>query len=168
METKTANRKIQWLPILLIIWNILHIVVHIAVDMVEPLRISGNIVGLVAAVIVLLGLFKPYQPALLGLATAAVIFPNTIESALHGYLVPILIFVGVSVIILILMTQNAIAKANAESDGETRSLMTTLPTWMRSWSGHGLMAAAHPVNSRTNESTADCRRYESMVCEPHS
>lgn len=118
MEAQNTTRKIQWLPILLIIWNILDIVVHIAVDMVEPLRISGNIVGLVAAAIVLLGLLKPYQPYLLGLAAIVVVILNTIESALHGYLVPMLIFVGVSVIILILMTQNAIA--NVESEGEKR------------------------------------------------
>ncbi|MEL6306820.1 MAG: hypothetical protein AAFQ52_01695 [Chloroflexota bacterium] len=58
MATQNTSRNIQWIPILLIVWNLLDIAVHIAVDMVEPLRITGNIVGLIAAVIVLMGLVK--------------------------------------------------------------------------------------------------------------
>ncbi|MEL6527989.1 MAG: hypothetical protein AAFQ07_19990, partial [Chloroflexota bacterium] len=97
MATQKKSRNIQWIPILLIVWNLLDIAVHIAVDMVEPLRITGNIVGLIAAVIVLMGLVKSYQPIMLALATVSVVLLNTIESALHGYLIPMLIFVGISV-----------------------------------------------------------------------
>ncbi|MEO1290291.1 MAG: hypothetical protein AAFV93_21275, partial [Chloroflexota bacterium] len=127
METENTSRKIQWLPILLIIWNILDIAVHIAVDMVEPLRIAGNIVGLVVAVIVLMDLVKSYQPIILGLATIAVIILNATESALHGYLVPMLLFVGVSVLLLLLMTQRAFAESNTFSKREMS------PFYLRWW-----------------------------------
>ena len=46
MQTENTDHKIQWLPILLIAWNIFDIAVHVAVDRVEPLRVSGNIVGI--------------------------------------------------------------------------------------------------------------------------
>ncbi|MEL6404461.1 MAG: phospholipase [Chloroflexota bacterium] len=124
MATQNTSRNIQWIPILLIVWNLLDIAVHIAVDMVEPLRITGNIVGLIAAVIVLMGLIKSYQPIMLALATVSVVLLNTIESALHGYLIPMLIFVGVSVILLTLMTQKAIAETHTEQER---------PVYLRWW-----------------------------------
>ena len=127
METQNTTRKIQWLPILLIIWNIIDIVVHIAVDMVEPIRIAGNIIGLAAAAIVLLGLVKSYQPILLGLVTIAIVVLNSVESALHGFLVPMLIFVGVSVLLLARMTQVAYAEASAGNTNEKR------PLYLRWW-----------------------------------
>ncbi len=127
METENTGRKIQWIPILLIIWNILDIGVHIAVDMVEPLRIAGNVIGLVAAGIVLLGLLKPFQRYLLGLAVIAVIALNAAESALHGFLVPMLVFVGVSVLLLLLMTQTAFSQATTADSNEKR------PFYLRWW-----------------------------------
>lgn len=114
MEAQNASRKVPWLPILLIVWNLLDIGVHIAVDRVEPLRIAGNIVGLAAAAIVLLGVVKSYQANLVGLAVVVVVILNTAESALHGFQVPMLVFVGMSVFLLLRMTQVAFAQANAE------------------------------------------------------
>ncbi len=52
---KSTGRKIQWLPILLIAWNLFDIFVHVRADLAEPLRISGNIVGIVAGLIILFG-----------------------------------------------------------------------------------------------------------------
>ncbi|NJL56188.1 hypothetical protein HC928_14155 [bacterium] len=97
MTTQGTNRKIQWLPILLIAWNLLDIAVHIAVHEGEPLRITGNIVGIAAALIVLFGVVRAYAPYILGLAAVIVVGLNVAESFLHGYLPPMLIFVGVSV-----------------------------------------------------------------------
>ena len=53
------QRKFQWLPALLIIWNLLDIAVHVALDMAEPWRIAGNVVGIVAALVVVFGVAKP-------------------------------------------------------------------------------------------------------------
>jgi len=127
MKTENTGRKIQWLPILLIVWNLLDMGVHIVVDMVEPLRIAGNIVGLIAAVVVLLGLVKVYQPYILGLTAIVVIVLNTLESALHGYLLPMLVFVGISVLLLLTMAQAAFAQANIVSSNPK------LPFYLRWW-----------------------------------
>lgn len=129
METQQKRLNIPWLPILLVLWNTLDIVVHIAVNMVEPLRIAGNIVGLVAAMIVMLGLVKPYQPVLLGMATATIIILNAVESALYGYVAPMLVFVGFSVLLLLLMTQNAVAQASATTTAKDAKR----PIYLRWW-----------------------------------
>ena len=122
MATQNTNRKIQWLPILLIIWNIIDIAVHVAVDMVEPLRISGNVIGLIAAGVVLLGLVSSYQPAILVLATVLIVILSTVHSALHGFVIPMLVFVGGSVFLLLRLAQVKIVKKNSASEG-TKSLL---------------------------------------------
>lgn len=128
MKSQSTNRNIPWLAILLIIWNLFDIGVHVALDLIEPLRIVGNIAGLIAAAIVLLGLARAYTPHVLGLAAALVIAFNVAESIMHGFLVPSLIFIGVSVFLLVRWAQVELTKANpAESDEEAT------PLYLRWW-----------------------------------
>lgn len=90
---------------LLIAWNLIDIAVHIAVNEVEPLRITGNIVGMAAALIVLVGGARAYAPYILGLAATIVVGLNTAESFRDGYMPPMLVFVGVSVFLLLRLAQ---------------------------------------------------------------
>ena len=92
MKTENTGRHIQWLPTLIIVWNMIDLVLHVAVDMAEPLRISGNIVGIAAALIVLLGYAKSYAPHILGLAAVVVVVLNTVHSSEHGFAIPMLVF----------------------------------------------------------------------------
>ncbi|MEM7538976.1 MAG: phospholipase [Chloroflexota bacterium] len=105
MKTENKDRKLQWLPTLIIVWNIIDIAVHVAVDMVEPLRVSGNIVGIVAALIVLLGVAKSYAPHLLGFSAIVVVILNTIFASDNGARIPMLIFIGVSLFLLLRWAQ---------------------------------------------------------------
>ena len=73
-----SNRNFQWLPTLIIVWNSIDIAVHVAVDMVEPLRVSGNIIGIAAAIIVWMGLANKYAPHILSGAAVLTIILNTI------------------------------------------------------------------------------------------
>ena len=107
---KSENKKLQWLPTLLILWNLIDIAVHIAVDMVEPLRVSGNIIGIAAAVIVLLGLAKPFAPHILGGAAAVVIILNVLHASEQGYAIPMLVFIGVALFLLLRWAQVILAK----------------------------------------------------------
>ena len=128
MKTENTSRKIQWLPTLLIVWNILDIVVHVALNLVEPLRIAGNVAALVAAVVVLLGFARAYAPHVLGLAAALVVGFNLWESVLHGFFGPSLIFIGVSLYLLVRWIQAELSKANsAKSDN------AATPFHLRSW-----------------------------------
>jgi hypothetical protein len=128
MKTANPSRKIQWLPTLLIVWNILDIVVHVALNLAEPLRIAGNVAALVAAVVVLLGLARASAPHLLGLAAALVVGFNLWQSVLHGFFWPSLIFIGVSLYLLVRWIQAEVAKANA-----AKSRNAATPFHLRSW-----------------------------------
>ncbi len=122
------SRNIQWLPILLIVWNIIDIVVHVATDLVEPLRIAGNVAALAAAGIVLLGLVKgsPYHVLIIG--ALLVVGFNLWESLLNNFLWPSLIFIFVSVLLLVLWAQDEYEKENmtTNSEGDT-------PLYLRWW-----------------------------------
>ena len=80
----TKNRKIQWFSTLIILWNIIDIAVHVALDLAEPWRIAGNIVGIVAALVVVFGVAKPYAWQILGGTAVSVVALNAIHSMLHG------------------------------------------------------------------------------------
>ncbi|MFZ4661455.1 MAG: phospholipase [Caldilineaceae bacterium] len=128
METQNTSRKIQWLPILLIVWNLFDIGLHIALDLVEPLRVAGNIAALTAAAVVLLGLARASAPHVLGLAALLVVGFNLWESILYGFLWPSLIFIGVSLFLLVRWAQVEWSKANsAKSDNAAR------PIYLRWW-----------------------------------
>ena len=89
------------------------IAVHIRADMVEPLRIAGNILGPAAAVIVLLGVGKAYAPHILGLAAIGVVALNAAHVSARGFGTPMLVFVGVSVLLLLRLAQVSLRQANA-------------------------------------------------------
>ena len=103
MEDKT--REFPWLPTLLIAWNLFDLIIHLAVDMAEPLRISGNIVATVAGVIVWLGFAKTYAPHLLTVSAVAVVVLNASHVAQHGAAIPMLIFIGVTLYLLLRWAQ---------------------------------------------------------------
>ncbi len=67
----------QQLAVALIAWNVLDIVLHIAVDQVEPLRIAGNIVAVVAgAVIGWTGISDTAKAGVAGVGIAGVLGLN--------------------------------------------------------------------------------------------
>lgn len=37
---KTENKRFQWLPTLIILWNVIDIAVHVGLNMAEPWRIA--------------------------------------------------------------------------------------------------------------------------------
>ena len=94
MKLENKNKRFQWLPTLIILWNIIDIVVHVSLNMAEPLRITGNIVGIAAALMVLLGIAKPYAPHILGGAAVVIVVVNAIHAAAHGFVIPMLVFIG--------------------------------------------------------------------------
>lgn len=102
---KTEKNRIQWLPILLIAWNLFDIAAHIAVDMVEVLRVSGNVLAIAVAVIVLTGITKSLAHDILVGSAVVIVILNSIFSYQDGFVVPMLVFVGVSVFLMIRWAQ---------------------------------------------------------------
>ncbi|MEO0563058.1 MAG: hypothetical protein AAF125_13200, partial [Chloroflexota bacterium] len=68
-------RQFPWLAIVLIVWNLIDGALHLALGMVEPWRLAGNIVGIIVVLIVVLGIAKPYAPQLLSGVAVVVILP---------------------------------------------------------------------------------------------
>lgn len=114
MTPQTTTRKLLWLPILLIAWNLFDIVVHVAVDMVEPLRVTGNIVGIVAALVILLANVKQYASTILSGAAFVVLIVNVIHAMEHGVLLPGMVFIGVAIFLLLCWAQVELQNASAE------------------------------------------------------
>ncbi len=131
MKTQNKEHKIQRLPSLLIAWHMFDIAVHVAVDMVEPLRITGNIVGIAAALIVLLGFAKTYAPYILGGAAIAVVAVNTVFASENGFAIPMLIFIGVSLFLLLRWAQVKLAEANSEREAQNHLKVSVTPPLAR-------------------------------------
>jgi len=115
------------LPILLIAWNIFDAGFHIAIDFIEPVRIAGNIIGVVAAIIVLLGLAKSYAPHLLGLGAAVIVILNSTQPPFSGFVeIIVLTFIGVSVFLHLRLAQKYV-EAGLGSDH------TDAPIYLCGW-----------------------------------
>lgn len=126
MDTPKKSRSLLWLPIALLAWNGFDVILHIALDFVEPLRIAGNVVAAAAALVALLRLAGRYAPHVLSLAAALVVGLNGAESLLHGHLVPMLIFVGVTVLLLLLLARATATTADARPKAQR-------PPWHLRW-----------------------------------
>lgn len=118
METKNTSHNLPWLAILLIIWNTFDIALHVYVELVEPLRVAGNVAAIVAAGIVLLGFARHYASHILALTAVFFIGFNILESMLHGFFVPSLVFISVSVFLLIRWAQVEWLKDNPSSSSD--------------------------------------------------
>jgi hypothetical protein len=128
---REKNKKLQWLPTLLILWNLLDIAVHVGLNMAELYRIAGNIVGIAAALIVFFGMAKSYAWQILSGTAVGVVVLNVIHSNLHGWLTASFIFIGISLILLLLGAQNLYREANAGEDN---------PVYLRWWATIGATA----------------------------
>jgi hypothetical protein len=131
MKAGKITKKIQWLPTLFILWNMIDIAVHVALNMAEPLRIAGNVVGIAAALIVWFGLAKPYAPHILGGAAILVVVFNVIHSSEHGWLIPSFVFIAVSLFMLLLWAQNIYREANVAGDNAKS------PVYLQWWAALG-------------------------------
>jgi hypothetical protein len=88
------------------------------------LRVAGNIVGIAAALIVLLANAKAYAPQILAGAAILVVILNMAEAGLHGFLLPSLLFIGVAVVLLLLWAQRELREAKKGSDDSGGQIAT--------------------------------------------
>mgnify|MGYP005714998291 CR=1 FL=1 len=67
------------IPAVLIGWNIFDALLHVAIDMAEPLRITGNIIAILVAVAILIGAPKKLSFSLLLAAFISIVALNTVH-----------------------------------------------------------------------------------------
>lgn len=111
-------RTSRWFPAVLIVWNILDIVVHVALNLSEPWRVAGNVVAVVATLIVVFGIARRYHALVLAVAAVIVVVVNVIHSVLNGWLAPSFVFIGVTVLMLLLWAQRLRRASSTATDGE--------------------------------------------------
>lgn len=83
----------------LVIWNVIDIAIHVAVDEVELLRVSSNVVLIVAAATVLLGRAGAHPADPLALAGVVYLALNIAFVIGNGPAVPMTVFIVVSVVL---------------------------------------------------------------------
>ena len=95
-KVKKAGRT----PAVLVGWNIFDALLHVAIDMAEPLRITSNIIAILVAVAILIGAPKKLSSSLLLAAFISTVALNTIHVSEHDFAIPMLIFIGLSLYLL--------------------------------------------------------------------
>ena len=93
------------IPAVLVGWNTFDALLHIAIDMAEPLRITGNIVAIFVAVAILLGATKKLSFTLLLVAFISTVALNTFHVSENDFAIPMLIFIGLSLYLLLRWAQ---------------------------------------------------------------
>ena len=93
------------IPAVLVGWNTFDALLHIAIDMAEPLRITGNIIAIFVAVAILLGAPKKLSFTLLLVAFISTVALNTVHVREHDFAIPMLIFIGISLYLLLRWAQ---------------------------------------------------------------
>ena len=93
------------IPAVLVGWNMIDALLHVAIDMAEPLRITGNIIAIVVAVAILLGAPKKLSFILLLTAFISTVALNTVHVSENDFAVPMLIFIGLSLYLLLRWAQ---------------------------------------------------------------
>ena len=93
------------IPAVLVGWNMFDALLHIAIDMAEPLRIAGNIIAIFVAVAILLGAPKKLSFTLLLVAFISTVALNTAHVREHDFAIPMLIFIDISLYLLLRWAQ---------------------------------------------------------------
>jgi len=93
------------IPAVLVGWNMFDALLHIAIDMAEPLRIAGNIIAVLVAVAILLKAPKKLSFTLLLIAFISTVALNTVHVSENDFAIPMLIFIGLSLYLLLRWAQ---------------------------------------------------------------
>jgi len=97
--------KVGRIPAVLIGWNMFDALLHIAIDMAEPLRITGNAIAILLTIAVLFGAPKKFSFTLLLFAFISTVALNTVHVSENDFAIPMLIFIGLSLYLLLRWAQ---------------------------------------------------------------
>ena len=96
-----ANR----IPVFLVGWNLFDTILHIAIDRAEPLRITANMIPILVSVAILLGASKKLSFSLLLVSFISTVTLNVVHVSEHDFAIPMLIFIGLSLYLLLRWAQ---------------------------------------------------------------
>ena len=93
------------IPAVLVGWNTFDALLHIAIDMAEPLRITGNTIAILVAITILLGAPRKLSFPLLLVAFISTVALNTVHVSENSFAIPMLVFMGLSLYLLLRLAQ---------------------------------------------------------------
>ena len=93
------------IPVVLVGWNMFDAILHIAIDMAEPMRIAGNTIAILVAITILLGAPKKLSFPLLLVAFISTVALNTVHVSENSFAIPMLVFIGLSLYLLLRLAQ---------------------------------------------------------------
>ena len=93
------------IPVVLVGWNMFDAILHIAIDMAEPLRLAGNTIAILVAITILLGAPKKLSFPLLLVAFISTVALNTVHVSENSFAIPMLVFIGLSLYLLLRLAQ---------------------------------------------------------------
>ena len=93
------------IPAVLVGWNMFDAILHIAIDMAEPMRIAGNTIAILVAITILLGAPKKLSFPLLLVAFISTVALNTVHVSENSFAIPMLVFIGLSLYLLLRLAQ---------------------------------------------------------------
>ena len=116
METQNTGRKFQWLPAVIALVQVFDIVIHVASDMIEPIRITSNVFIFVWLGIVLSGRLNHNPWRVASGFVGVYLLLNAVFVATEGFINPandqfrtvLFVLVGVTVALSVWLT-NTIA-----------------------------------------------------------
>ena len=93
------------IPVVLVGWNMFDAILHIAIDMAEPMRIASNTIAILVAITILLGAPKKLSFPLLLVAFISTVALNTVHVSENSFAIPMLVFIGLSLYLLLRLAQ---------------------------------------------------------------
>ena len=93
------------IPVVLVGWNMFDAILHIAIDMAEPMRIAGNTIAILVAITILLGAPKKLSFPLLLVAFISTVALNTVHVSENSLAIPMLVFIGLSLYLVLRLAQ---------------------------------------------------------------
>ena len=93
------------IPVVLVGWNMFDAILHIAIDMAEPMRIAGNTIAILVAITILLGAPKKLSFPLLLVAFISTVALNTFHVIENDFAIPMLVFIGLSLYLILRLAQ---------------------------------------------------------------
>lgn len=127
--TKRGRKTILIVAAVLIVWNIFDLAIHVSRNFIEPYRFTGNFIGIAAGVFALISPVGKYSRLVSGFAAAAIVMVNSLHAPLRGFERFVAVFIGLSLLLLILMTQ---LQSKETSAGERRKVALMFRKWWMS------------------------------------
>ena len=114
------------ISIFLIVWNIFDILFHVMNYMIEPYRITGNIIGVIVSITSLIKYIGNYRKYISIIGFISIIIVNSLHAPIWGAEIPVAIFIGISLFLIVKLSQIQFG-ANVKKTKNQKSIIYS--TW---------------------------------------